>query len=161
MTPSPVIRFETPAEASALITLCASQGQKSLDIFTQQLDPALFGQESLLQEISRIARRHRLSRVRLLIQDTKGLHSSQPLIQLSQKLPSKIHLRRLTEPTEAPTTGFCIADNQSMVFFNEESRYIGFYCQQASAEAKHALLEFQQLWQCYSEEDQELKALAL
>jgi hypothetical protein len=162
MTDTQVTRFSTLTEATALITLCASLGRKSLDIFTQQLNPDLFGFEPFSLEVSRIARRHRTSHVRILVQDTKPLQGRQhPLLSLNQRLPSKISIRRLTETTEAPATGFCIADQRAMVFFNDEGNNIGFYSPQASAEAKHALLEFEHLWQSYSEEDQELRALAL
>lgn len=162
MKDNQVTRFENPHEANRFIALCASHACKSLDIFTQQLNPVFYDSTELSDEISRIARRHRYSRVRILVQDTKPLYNSQhSLIKLSQRLPSKISVQRLTETAEAPATGFCIADQQFMVFFNEERESVGFYCPQASAESKHALLEFERLWQNYSEADPELRALAL
>lgn len=159
------LRFsDAPTAAKYLIT-CTQTARRTLDIYTQQLAPLLYNQTELATAVSQLARRHRLCQVRLLVCNTQSLRGQQNgLIELAKRLPSKIILRQLTPQApqnNAPPTGFCLADTRHIVFFNNEPTYEGFYRTNANAHAKHLLINFEQQWQHYSQEDPELKTLTL
>ncbi|WP_053979300.1 hypothetical protein [Marinagarivorans algicola] len=157
-----VIRFDTLQSASDALYMGIQTAQRDITIFCYSLEPALYSCTNLTNHISRVARRHRNALVRILIQNPKSLYGHQHLlVSLSQRLPSSIQIRILTQEHPQPQTAFCISDRTTLVFFNQESTYQGFFCRQASAESRHALETFDHLWQHYAVEDPELKAITL
>lgn len=159
---SGVIRFDNQEAAQQALLNCARGAQREVAIYCHSLEPTLYAQSEFIDELSRVARRHRSAIVRLLIQNPKSLYGCKnPLVTLSQRLPSSVQLRTLTEEHSNPNAAFCIADGKVMVFFNQEASTQGFYCREASAESRHALDEFNHLWLHYSAEDAELKAITL
>ena len=155
-------RFEDIAQAQAYLSTCTSLALRHIDIFSSCLDSRLFSHSDFIANLSDLARRSRQSHVRLLLQDSQPLRGCRhALITLSQRLPSSVELRVVNKDYARVETGFCIADSKSMVFFNNEENSIGFYCEQARAEARHALEKFDTLWETQSHTDPEFKTLAL
>lgn len=157
-----VIRFDALPDATQALQTCAKIAKREITLFCHSLEPALYNHASLADQFSRVARRHRNALVRILIQQPKTLYGRKhQLVSLSQRLPSSVQIRILTQEHAQPQTAFCISDNTTMVFFNQESTYQGFFCREASAESRHALEAFNHLWLHYAIEDAELKAITL
>lgn len=155
-------RFEGIAQAQDHLSTCTSLALRHIDIFSNCLDSRLFNQSTFIANLSHLARRSRQSHIRVLVQDSQPLRGCRHnLITLSQRLSSSVALRVLNKDYERVETGFCIADRKSMVFFNNEESIIGFYCEQARAEARHALEKFDTLWETQSYIEPEFKTLTL
>lgn len=159
---SPVVRISGPDESLRALRESIRSGRNTLDILTHQLTPALYADDEVVDAILALAKRTRRSKVRVLVQDTRPLHSGRhPLVQLAQRLPSRIGLRGLQEMPQDGAMGYAINDQQSVVFFNEEAELVGYRNDSAAAEARHLLNEFDHLWDRYSFVDPNLKRLAL
>lgn len=138
------------------------QGHQFLDILSQQLTPSLYANAELVEATSKLARFSRRSRVRLLVQDTRPLRGiTHGLVQLAQRLPSRVALRGLNEQPQDPLVGYCIIDREALVYFNQEAELTGFVNLNARAETRHLLEEFNHLWEHYSVTDPNLKKLHL
>lgn len=135
---------------------------RTVDIFSQQLTPALFADTALVDNLSNLARRDAHSRVRVLVRDTRPLQTgTHPLVQLAQRLPSSIEIRRYTEGASDANSGFFCADSRDLVKFSDENPPAGFARRSARAESRALLEEFARLWEHGSEADPNLRVLSL
>lgn len=154
--------FNSQEHAQQALVKCIKSAQREVCILCHWLDPKLYDTEAFCTHLSRIARRHRNSRIRILIHNPKPLYGRKhSIVTLSQRLSSSVEIRVITKEHAKPNTAFCICDNAAMVFFHLETANQGFLNLKASAKSHHALNEFNHLWLHYSAQDSELKALIL
>lgn len=157
-----VVRLDGPHACLTAIQTLAAKGRFSLDILTEQLTPFIYANSDLVAAISALARRSRRSTVRILVKDTKPLGGAMHgLVQLSQRLPSRMAIRGLREMPKDPYMGYFLVDKEALVYFNQESAYTGFSNASARAEARNLLIEFDHLWEHYSFADPNLRALQI
>lgn len=156
-----VIRLNTPSDFSHHIEQIARTGSSEIIIVTNSLSQDIYS-ASVCDAFSRFARRSARTTIRVLVQDTHHLGSiNHPLVQLAQRLPSSIEIRKLKEAPQNKQQGYCIIDTKRMVFFNDEENYSGFVSYNSRAEAQHQLDEFLNLWRYSSEADPNLSRLSL
>lgn len=157
-----VVSISHPHQAAALMTASAVQGLRSVDIFSLRLDGPVYDDTDLIAAISAIARRGKQSRVRILVRDASALcGAGNILLALAQRLPSRVQVKVYTEGARDRDFGFFCVDRQHLVYFNNERIWHGFLRQNARAEARHTLNEFEHLWVYGSVEDPNLRALTL
>lgn len=148
--------------AQQQVLTCAQQATREINILSHALPHNLYGQSELLKELSRIARRHRTTQVRILIENPRSLYGKQhPVITLSQKLPSYVKIRVLNKEQHNSHAHCCIADNHSLVLFTNESQYKAQWLNNSRAKAHRALECFSHYWLNHSHEDPELKSLSV
>ncbi len=136
-------------------------GKRSAHILSTTLDPHLFTAE-VADKISKMARRHRRIKIKILVQDTSALGSHHhPVVDLAQRLPSSITLHKLHAPPSTIIEGYTVVDQQHMVYFNDEKSLEGFATYRAGPESKTRLEEFTTLWEQHSTPDQNLSRLML
>ncbi len=139
-----------------------SRAQRSVEILTSHLDPQLFSSSEASHLLSRLARRHRQTQVRILIKDPKPLFGrNHSLINLQQRLPSKILLRQLRLSPRNDNMGYVMADGKLLLFQHKEGLFEGYSNTNAAAQCKQLLEEFDELWQRQSVEVVELRQLML
>ena len=157
-----VNRFASSTEAVEHMVQASEQALRCIDIFSHSLAPELYCEGPLVAAISLLARRSAHSKVRILVKDTRPLHNvSHLMVNLARRLPSHVALKQIIEDTSKPDTAFFCVDEKHLVFFNNESEYIGFFRQEARAESKHFLEQFNNDWQRNSKTDVNLRILAL
>lgn len=155
-----LFHFDDLASAQDALNKVCQSAQRHITIFSQQLSKALFTRRDTIDAISKLARKHRNSHVRILVQNSQSLVSSHhDLVTLSQRLPSHFTLRVLTEDYPTPDIAYCIADMRGLFYLKSEDNIVGFYHQDSRAKAKHLLTTFDHLWINGSQEDTELKIL--
>jgi len=136
----------------ALVSLCRDT-QKDLDIFSHRLDPALYDQARLEQAISELARAHRFAQVRILVSDTQPLiEFSHRLVRLAIRLPSKIQIRKATEPPETKAAGFVLGDTQKLLYLASEDNCQGFCDSEAGPQVQSLREAFVRAWELGEEE---------
>ncbi len=157
-----VTRLQGPSECVTALRQLIEDGRRSLDILSDQLTPLLYTDAPLLEQISALARRSRQSKIRILVRDTRPLKGySHGLVQLAQRLPSRMEIRGLTEMPKDPNMGYFLVDKQALVFFNSEADFMGFSNPNARAEARNLMTEFDHLWEHYGFTDPNLKVMSL
>lgn len=156
-----VVRLNSTASFLHHIKRVLSVGRKEVHILSQNLNSEIY-HHKISELISRIARKHRQSNIKILVQDTTSLASkNHPLVLLARRLPSSITIHQLQE---APTTieeAYVIVDRQLLVYFNHEAKSEGFVTYRGKAEAKNILASFENLWQHHSQRDPNLAQLSI
>jgi predicted GNAT family N-acyltransferase len=162
ITDNAVIRLEHASDVLPLLREFAGLAQRSIDIFSHQLIPALYDDAELVDAISSLARRGPQTQVRILVRDPRPLYGSdRPLLRLTQRLPSHMHIRAYIEGASDPRLGFFCVDEEHLIHFADEPALTGFARRQARAESRQLLDEFEHLWIYGSQEDANLRRLSL
>lgn len=157
-----VFRFGQPSEALRLMRSYTRGARSTLDILSYRLVPSVFCDEELLEGISNIARASPRSKIRILVRDTRPLHGAgHALVNLALRLPSRITLRKMTDDIPVSDVGFYCVDRAHLVYFASEANFSGFARYQARAESRQRLAEFEHWWNYASEDDPNLRSLAL
>jgi predicted GNAT family N-acyltransferase len=153
--------FERPQQLVELMHSLAGQAQQRLWLYDNTLDFDLYGQPRFCELVSQIARRHRLSDVRLLVQDDKALTQRQHgLVELMRRLPSRIELRLLSDGTPPNKEPFVLADRQGVLYRHEFGSHKGFANFADGGRVKRLEERFLQMWNT-SQRSAELRVLSL
>ncbi len=156
-----VIRLQHAADFAHHLALMCRAARRQVIVLSQTLSPHIYT-NTVSEAISALARRHRQTRIRLLVQNTKHLRSiHHPLVALAQRLPSSIALHQLHEAPQHPDTGFAIIDQKHLLFFNDEAALQGFANYRAAPEAKRYQEEFDSLWHNHSQPDPDLQTFVI
>lgn len=160
---NPVIRFSNGSDCLPQLRALTESGIRSIDIFSHYLNPIIFADEAFIDAVISLIHYSPRSTVRILIRHTQMLHSStaNSLLALTQRIPSKVKVRRYMEGAKDPDMGFVCVDQKHLLYFNDESSFIGFSRRNAKAESRNVLDEFEHLWIYGSEEDPDLRALCI
>lgn len=159
---SNVVSLCHAADVVPLMTGFAEAGVRCVDIFSHCLNPLVYADAQLVAAVSAIARRSRQSQIRVLVRDPTPLYgSAQPLVTLIQRLPSRAQIRAYTEGAKDRYMGFFCVDKQHLVYFSDEQQWQGFAREDAPAESRHILNEFEHLWLYGSVEDPNFRTLTL
>ncbi|WP_052481038.1 DUF7931 domain-containing protein [Gilvimarinus agarilyticus] len=144
----PSLLFDS-LEDNILHTLALiSRARRTLYILSHQLDPLVYNRDDVVNAVSRFARRARDSQVRILIRDTSDLlERGHQLARLHQRLPSKVHLRKLTIEPNNQQMGFIAADRELLVYKSDDTQAAGVANFRAAQEVKTLADEYQRLWQ--------------
>ena len=136
----------------ALVNLCRDT-KKDLEIFSHRLDLALYDQAQIERAISELARAHRFAQIRILVSDTQTLvEYGHRLVRLAIRLPSKIQIRKATEPPETKAAGFCLGDMRKLLYLVSEDDYQGFYGNEAGPQVQSLHEAFVRAWELGEEE---------
>ena len=153
--------FERQQQLVELMHSLAGQARQRLWLYDNTLDFDLYGQPCFCELVSQMARRHRLSDVRLLIQDDKALTQRQHgLAELMRRLPSRIELRLLSDTTPPEKEPFMLADRQGVIYRHEFGGSQGFANFADGGRVKRLEERFLQMWNT-SQRSAELRILSL
>ncbi len=87
-----------------------------LRILSFDLDHAIFDQKTIVDTISRLARKSRFSEIKLLIIDSRSIASrGHQLLQLQQRLSSTIALRKINDDSREIKHNLIIADHCGVI----------------------------------------------
>lgn len=158
----PVTRFERPSDALQHLQSITELARRSIDIFSQQLAGSLYENSEFVTNVSKLARRSAVSQVRILVRDCTALHGqNHAMVNLARRLPTHILIKAYTEGAADPNMAFVCVDQAHLVYFANEATATGFTRQDARAESRRILEEFDQLWRYNSKDDPNLRLLSL
>lgn len=139
----------------------ASNTRRHLAILSHTLDKHIYDNDSFVSAISALARASRFTQIQILVKDTDPLiEHGHRLARLSQKLSSKISLRKLTLRPSNDNMGFMLCDNNSLLYKNNDQEYLGWVNTDAASNVKRLRTIFTYLWQ-YAEVEPRLQLLHL
>ena len=139
--------------------------RRTLYLYTPLLRPELYNDPDILAAIrTRIVNQPRI-RFHLLLPPARDWRSDNPgLVRLSERLTTALILRtpNRSEIPDSPELGqaFAIADERTLLRFNDPRRLLGEYERQPSDQMKELLELFQMLWN-RSQADPELRRLGI
>ena len=94
----------------------ASQATRSIDIFTQDMDAALYDNREFEQAVSHLVRQHDKARVRILCRDSRpAIARGHCLVRLAQNLTSSIAIHTPAREHQGERGAWLIADRRGLV----------------------------------------------
>jgi len=139
--------FDHEAPMLGLMDSLVGQVGQRLWLYDRILDHDLYDRPQLRELISEVARRHRLSDVRLLIHDDKPLvQRRHQLVELMRRLTSRIELRLVNQDYPIEDQPFLLADREGILCRHDFSKPEGFASFAAGGRVKLKAEAFQRMW---------------
>jgi len=139
----------------------ASQGQRSLKLFTPNLDPRIFDNEEFIDAVKKVALHNPRSYVNILILDPSEVVSrGHRIVELARRISSHVFIHRADEEDHDHVDTFMIIDDVGIIRRAHNDRFEGLAEFNNPAEARLLLKTFNDAWE-RSQPEPELRRLHL
>ena len=139
----------------------ARQGQRSLNLFTPNLDPRVFDNEEFIEAVKKIALHNPRSRVNILILNPAEVVShGHRIVELARKISSHIFIHRADSEDQHHVDTFMVVDNVGIIRRAHNDRFEGLAEFNNPGEARLLLKTFNEAWE-RSQPEPELRRLHL
>jgi hypothetical protein len=133
----------------------AKSAQRLLSIFTQDLEPLIYGEEPFLDAIKRLVLARSYAKVRVLLADpSRAMVDNNRFLALARRLTSCIDLRAMSAEYPASAGAFIIADDKALVYRLQADRWEGISDMNDPAVVRRYLNFFDEIWQTSMQESQ-------
>lgn len=137
----------------------AQQAQRSLRIFTRDLEAAVYNTQDFVEAVTKLATSSQYSIIHILIQDSGNVvKNGHRLVELSYRLSSKIKLRKPCHEYRNYNEAFLVADESGLIHKRLADRYEGVINFNDPPAARSLAKFFDEVWE-KSEPDPELRRL--
>ncbi len=139
----------------------AAQGQRSLNLFTPNLDPRIFDNEEFIEAVKKLALCNSRSRINILILDpSEVVTHGHRIVELARRISSRIFIHRADEEEQNHVNTFMIVDDVGIIRRAHNDRFEGLAEFNNPAEARLLLKTFNEAWE-RSQPEPELRRLHL
>lgn len=126
----------------------ARSAQRSLAIFTHDLEPEIYNRIEFLDIVKNLVLTHRIARVRILLMDPlQSVREGHRLIELARRFSSFFELRMVHEDYKQHAEAFLIADQSGLVYRLNASRWEGITDTNSPRIAGRYLEFFDAVWE--------------
>jgi hypothetical protein len=102
------------------------EATRKVSIFTHDLEPGIYDDPDFLEVIKRLVLSQTYARVRVLIADpSRAIKNGNNFVHLGRRLNTYIEFRHVREDFRTHAESFCIADEASLVYRLQASRWEG------------------------------------
>lgn len=158
---SPLQRASQPAELRAHALALAQQAQRTLCIFTPDLEPWLYDSAAMREACCRLLLARPQNQVRILLRDSgRAVREGHRLLTLARRLPSNMQIRKLRPDQPAEEVAFLLADDRGLLLRPELEQYAGYALYNDPARTHQRQAQFDQAW-AYSALDPDLRSFLL
>jgi predicted GNAT family N-acyltransferase len=124
------------------------QAKRDLALLSYDLDPPVFDQTPFIEAFKALALRSRFSRIRILLQDNAlVLQRGHRLVELAQRLPSAIEIRRPNEDFIDHEENFLLIDDCGYLHRKSRASYLGIACYHNRHRVNRLLALFDEAWE--------------
>ena len=97
--------------------LLAEQTHYGLSLFSHRLESELFDQPPFVEAVRQLATRRSRSQVRILISDSSEIRArGHQLVNLSQRLTSNVHIRKVSDTYREEAANFLLGDDAGYLY---------------------------------------------
>ncbi|GAC1305927.1 MAG: hypothetical protein NVSMB10_10220 [Steroidobacteraceae bacterium] len=133
----------------------AKSAQRLLSIFTQDLEPLIYGEEPFLEAIKRLVLARSYAKVRVLLADpSRATADNNRFLALARRLTSCIDLRSMSSDYPDSAGAFIIADDKALVYRPQSDGWDGIADMNDPTNARRYLNFFDEVWQTGMQESQ-------
>lgn len=153
--------LSTRADNRRSVDLLLPQARRQIDIFTRDLDPALYDRGEVVNFMTQFALRHRHARIRLLTHEVEpAIKAGHRLIELCRRLSTYAEIRRTHEDYRENNESFLLVDSYGLLHRKLSSRFDGRVSFKAPLEVRRLRSYFEETWE-RSSTDPEFRRLHL
>ncbi|MDI9245699.1 GNAT family N-acetyltransferase [Marinobacter sp. CHS3-4] len=139
--------FDSERSMIRLMDSLAGQARQRIWLYDRFLEHDLYDRKPLRDMLSALARRHRLSEIRLLIHDDQPLVKRRHrLVELMRRLPSHMSLRLVNDDYPAEEQPFMLADRFGVLYRHDFYNPEGFANFADGGRVKMLEETFQRMW---------------
>lgn len=139
----------------------AQQGQRSLNLFTPNLDPRIFDNDEFIEAVKKVAIHNPRSRVNILLLDPGQVVSrGHRIVELARRISSHIFINRADSEDHDHVDTFMIVDDVGIIRRAHNDRFEGLAEFNNPGEARLLLKSFNEAWE-RSQPEPELRRLHL
>ena len=118
------IQISNVEENRQAVLSLASQARYGINIFTQDMDDALFNNEEFENHVYQLAVHHPNAQIRILVQNsTPAVKKGHRLIRIAQKLTSSVFIRKPPEELKKDKSAFLTVDGVGMSYRLQADSY--------------------------------------
>jgi hypothetical protein len=141
------VAFDSRDQAAALMLKLIAKASQEICFFGPTIDPVLFDNEAVIEQLSEFARRSPRTQIRLVVFDTqKNVSQNHRLLPLAQRLSSKIHIHIASKPYQETRQMFMLIDTKACLYCPNHSRYQGLAEFNAPARVRDLKQNFDEIW---------------
>ena len=116
----------TVDEYRAAVAEIATRAQRSLAIYTPDLEPQLYDHDLFLEPMKRLVLARSHARVRVLISDpARVVREGNRFLQMARRLTSYLDLRNVSSDFRSNPCAFIVADDRAIAYRQQASRWDG------------------------------------
>lgn len=116
----------TVDEYRAAVAEIATRAQRSLAIYTPDLEPQLYDHDLFLEPMKRLVLARSHARVRVLISDPgRVTREGNRFLQMARRLNSYLDLRNVSPEFRGNPCAFIVADDRAIAYRQQASRWDG------------------------------------
>jgi hypothetical protein len=139
--------LSTLDEYRATVAELAKRAQRSLSIYTPDLEPLLYDQDSFLEPMKRLVLARSHARLRVLISDPGRVsREANRFMQMARRLTSYIDLRNVSPEYRNNPCSFIVADDKAIAYRQQSSRWDGIVEFNDVALVRRYLAYFDEVW---------------
>ncbi|HKK06811.1 MAG: hypothetical protein P8Y53_17005 [Pseudolabrys sp.] len=142
------IILESSEDCREVALALARQAHRSLHIFGQELDPAVYDSSEFNQAVRDVAIAHPSNQIKVLVHDADSvIKRGHRLIELARRVTSHIEIRKLTEDYAHYNEAYLIADGRGLLYRKHAGRYDGIAAFNDPMRARELVRFFEEAWQ--------------
>ncbi|HAD08011.1 MAG TPA: hypothetical protein DCF62_00890 [Porticoccaceae bacterium] len=139
----------------------AAEAQRQIRIFSPELDPRIYDNETFHRLLFDFARTHPHAEIHILVCSPKLLvQNSHRLLRLYHNLPSRMQMKVLNPRIRSLHNEYMVVDHTGILYKQGHDRYTGYLVHHAPLEATDLADTFDDMWH-HSEPDPELRKLPI
>ncbi|HZF15134.1 MAG TPA: hypothetical protein VE046_04235 [Steroidobacteraceae bacterium] len=134
-------------EVRSAAVAVASQAQRMLTIFTQDLEPLLYDQNPFLDAAKRLVLARSYAKVRILVADpSRTIWEGNKFFGMARRLTGCIEMRNIHKTVATNPSAFLIADDRALLYRLQSSRWEGIAEMADQAVVRKYLDYFDEAW---------------
>lgn len=142
-----VHRFNKPEEARAHALALMQQAQRTLYLYTPDLEPWLYHHSSIQAACTQLLLSNPRNRLMILARDSaRAVKDGHRLLNLSRRLSSYCQIRRINPDYPSEDHAFLLADDCGLLLRPEPGDYAGYAHYNNPGRARQLLEQFEQTW---------------
>lgn len=140
-------RFSQPQDARAHVLALLQQAQRSLCLYSDDLEPWLYHDDSIQQACTRFLLTSPRARLRILVRNpSRAVKEGHCLLRLSRRLSSNMHIRKLNPDHPSEEMAYLLTDDQGLLLLPELGQQSGYALYRNPARVRQRQAQFDQAW---------------
>lgn len=155
------VQIDTRQHNYDAIQKLVASAQHQIAIISRHLDPRIFNNEEFMQATLMLARRARYSNIRILVHDPSPIiKNGHRVLELSQRISSKIEIRKISQNYSQFNQSFLVADNIAYIHNLKSDLYDAEVNFNDKEKSKELMETFKNIWE-QSSQDAALRRLCV
>jgi len=139
--------LSTLEEYRAAVSELATRAQRSLSIYTPNLEPLIYDQDCFLEPVKRLVLARGHARMRVLISDpARASREGNRFMQMARRLTSFIELRNVPPEFRNNPASFIVADDRAIAYRQQAARWDGIVEFDDQSVVRRHLAYFDEVW---------------